>query len=308
MLCPIFRIVPPSGIGFVPPQGTGSVQPGVSFGPRVGQVQFPFVNNQQQQPLHHEDAQVPPVRRTVITPAPHLVDDQEDVFSMRDVLELPVEAERKFQLFEERLKAMENSGISGIDLTDMGLVPGLRIPPKFKVPDFDKYKGTTCPKTHVRAYYRKMSAYTDDEKLLMHFFQDSLSGASLEWYMQLESSHIRTWRDLVEAFVRHYQYNTDLAPNHTQLQNLTQGSHESFKAYAQRWRELAARVQPPLLERELVDMFMNTLQGPYYSAMIGCTSTGFTDLVMAGERVEAGIKAVLPSWWVLQNMPYHWVT
>ena len=129
---------------------------------------------------------------------------------------------------------MENSGISGIDLTDMGLVLGLRIPPKFKVPEFDKYKGNTCPKTHVRAYYRKMSAYTNDEKLLMHFFQDSLSGASLEWYMQLESSHIRTWRDLVEAFVKHYQYNSDLAPNRTQLQNLTQGTHESFKAYAQR--------------------------------------------------------------------------
>lgn len=40
-----------------------------------------------------------------------------------------------------------------------------------------------------------------------------------------------------------------------------------------------------------MDMFMGTLQGPYYATMIGCTSTGFTDLVMAGERVEARIKA-----------------
>lgn len=45
------------------------------------------------------------------------------------------------------------------------------------------------------------------------------------------------------------------------------------------------------MERELVDMFMGTLQGPYYATMIGFTSTGFTDLVMEGERVEAGIKA-----------------
>ena len=72
---------------------------------------------------------------------------------MQDAMELPADAERKFQLFEERLRAMEGNGISGIDITDMGLVSGIRVPPKFKVPEFDKYKGTTCPKTHVRAYY-----------------------------------------------------------------------------------------------------------------------------------------------------------
>lgn len=153
---------------------------------------------------------------------------------MHDTMELPTDAERKFQLFEERLRAMEGNGASGMDITNMGLVSGIRIPPKFKVPIFDKYKGTTCPKTHVREYYRRMSAYTGDEKFLIHFFQDSLFGASLEWYMQLESSNVQTWKDLVEAFVKHYQYNTDLAPNKSQLQNLTQGPNESFKEYAQR--------------------------------------------------------------------------
>ena len=80
-----------------------------------------------------------------------------------------------------------------------------------------------------------MSAYSNDEKLLMHFFQDSLTGGPLEWYMQLESSRIRTWRELVEAFVMHYQYNTNMAPTRTQLQNLSQKRDESFKEYAQRW-------------------------------------------------------------------------
>lgn len=66
--------------------------------------------------------------------------------------------------------------------------------------------------------------------------------------------------------------------------------NESFKEYAQKWRELAARVQPPMLEREMVDMFMSTLQGPYYDRMVGSTSVGFSELVMAGERIEAGLK------------------
>lgn len=91
-----------------------------------------------------------------------------------------------------------------MDITDLGLVPGVRVPLKFKVHVFDKYTGITFPKTYVRAYYHKMSAYSKDERLLMHFFQDSLVGASLEWYMHLERIYIRNWRDLVEAFMKHY--------------------------------------------------------------------------------------------------------
>lgn len=95
---------------------------------------------------------------------------------------------------------------------------------------------------------------------------------------------------MVEAFVRNYQYNIDMAPSRTQLQSLTQGPNESFKEYAQKWRELADRVQPPMMERELVDMFMGTLQGPYYDRMVESTSVGFSELVMEGERIEVGLK------------------
>ncbi|XP_058732626.1 uncharacterized protein LOC131604182 [Vicia villosa] len=214
-------------------------------------------------------------------------DRHEDLFPESEY-GFPHDAERMFRGLEERMRAMEGQGL-GMDISDLGLVPGVRVPPKFKVPDFEKYKGNTCPKTHVRAYYRKMHVYSEDEGMLMHFFQDSLTGASLEWYMRLERTHIRSWRDLVEAFVKQYQYNVDMAPNRTQLQNLTQKANESFKEYAQKWRELAARVQPPMLEREMMDLFTNTLEGQYYSAC--SASSSFAELVMIGERIEIGIKA-----------------
>lgn len=114
-----------------------------------------------------------------------------------------------------------------------------------------------------------MAAYADNDKLMIHSFQDSLSGDSLEWYVQLERSHVHTWRNLVEAFLKHYQYNMDMAPNHTQLQNLSQRYNELFQEYAQRWRELASRVQRPILDNELVDMFIGTLQASYLEKMIG---------------------------------------
>ncbi|XP_045802583.1 uncharacterized protein LOC123896210 [Trifolium pratense] len=204
---------------------------------------------------------------------------------------LDIEPAQMYQAFEERLKAVEGFSAYGVDAMDMCLVPDVVIPPKFKVPDFEKYKGVQCPRNHLKMFYRKMAAHATDEKLMIHVFQDSLSGASLDWYMQLERTQIQTWKDLADAFLKQYKYNLDMAPNRMQLQNLIQKSGESFKEYAQRWRELAARVQPPLIEKELVDTFMSTLQGPYYEKMIGSISSSFADMVMIGERVEEGLKS-----------------
>ena len=92
--------------------------------------------------------------------------------------------------------------------------------PKFKVLDFDKYKGTTCPKNHLKMYCRKMGAYAKDEELLIHSFQESLTGVAVAWYTNLEPSRVHSWKDLMVAFVRQCQYNSDMAPDRMQLQNM----------------------------------------------------------------------------------------
>lgn len=38
-------------------------------------------------------------------------------------------------------------------------------------------------------------------------------------------------------------------------------------------------------------MFTGTLQGPYYEKMVGSTSIEFSDMVVAGERIENGLKS-----------------
>src|ERR1043165_4144360 len=139
-------------------------------------------------------------------------------------------------------------------------------------------------------YCRKMEAHVKNSKLMIHCFQDSLSGASLDWYMQLEKTNIRSWDDLSSAFFKQYHFNTTLAPNRVQLQNMSQKERESFKEYAQRWREVASRVQPALAERELNDLFMGTLPIQYYERLIGSTFSDFSILVMVGEKIEEGLK------------------
>lgn len=96
---------------------------------------------------------------------------------------------------------------------DVCLVSDLTILAKLKIRDFEKYKGHTCPRNHLIMYYRKISSNTKNDKLLIHFFQDSLSGAYLKWYMGLEKSRIQNWQDLAEAFLRKYKYNMDMEPD-----------------------------------------------------------------------------------------------
>src|ERR1044072_8695263 len=110
----------------------------------------------------------------------------EDIFeSLFDTFRFSIEetkSEKKLHLLEKRMKAIEDRDSLGLDAPSLCLVPGIKIPTKFKVPTFEKYKGTSCPITHIKAYCNKMAPYVEKDKLLMHIFQDSPGGASLEWY------------------------------------------------------------------------------------------------------------------------------
>ena len=151
----------------------------------------------------------------------------------------------------------------------MGLISWVVIPHKFKIPIFVKYDGVSCPKLHLKSYGRKIQSQTTNKKLWVYFFQESLAGTRLEWFYQLEGSRVHTWEDLVTAFYHQYQYNVDLAPTRVQLQDMTMGKNEGFKEYAQKLRDLASRVQPPLTDREHIDMFMGTLSGPFSTYWLG---------------------------------------
>jgi hypothetical protein len=97
----------------------------------------------------------------------------------------------KMTTLEARIRA-----IKGVDLYDpvqaagMCLVPNVVVPKKFCVPEFIKYTGTQCPMTHLKSYCNKMEKVAHDEKLIIHFFQDSLSGAALTWYIRLDNIKI----------------------------------------------------------------------------------------------------------------------
>jgi len=156
----------------------------------------------------------------------------------------------KMAALEARIRA-----IKGVDLYDpvqaagICLVLNVVVPKRFCVPEFFKYIRTQCPITHLKSYCNKMTEEVHDKKLLMHFFQDSLSGTVLSWYMRLDNTRIRRWKDMVKAFVRQYKYNMNIAPDKTSLSNLAKGDKEGIREYAQRWKDLAVQVHPSFLNK-----------------------------------------------------------
>ena len=83
---------------------------------------------------------------------------------------------------------------------------------------------------------------------------------------------------------------TDTTPDRMSLQNMEKKASESFREYAHKWRDLAAQVQPPMTDKEVNKMFLNTLKTPYYDQMIGNSNKDFSDVVSARDMVEARVK------------------
>ncbi|XP_050878593.1 uncharacterized protein LOC127082401 [Lathyrus oleraceus] len=75
------------------------------------------------------------------------------------------------------------------------------------------------------------------------------------------------------------------------LRALSKENSESFKGYAQRWRELVPCVEPPLLDKELMELFRDALQSPYFERMISSAASDFVHLVSIGERIEHVLKS-----------------
>ncbi|RDX76418.1 hypothetical protein CR513_43589, partial [Mucuna pruriens] len=71
---------------------------------------------------------------------------------------------------------------------------------------------------------------------------------------------------------------------------MVKGERETFKGYAQRWRELVARIQPPISENEMATMFIDTLHSLFYEKMVGNMVSNFSDLVLIEERIEVGMR------------------
>ncbi len=103
-------------------------------------------------------------------PANPMVPDLDDVVEMEKVkIDLSKQLEDRCKWLEEKFKAMESADYHrGMDAKYLSLVPDLVLPPKFKMPEFEKYDGTSCPEAHITMFCRRMTGYINNDQLLIH--------------------------------------------------------------------------------------------------------------------------------------------
>lgn len=81
---------------------------------------------------------------------------------------------------EKKPKSLQGIGAYGIiDMGDLCLFPDLNVPLKFKIPMFEQYDGKISPILHLTIYTCSMAACIRNEKLMVHYFYQSLMGSSL---------------------------------------------------------------------------------------------------------------------------------
>ena len=123
---------------------------------------------------------------------PIAISNLDPLFGQSKIIKCLIEqSKQRHNSLIERLETIEcMNGIRNVDVNELILVSDLIIPLRFNVPEFEKYDGTKCPKIHLAAYYRKMAGYTHDEKLFIHVFQDSLTEATIKWYLKLKINQV----------------------------------------------------------------------------------------------------------------------
>ncbi|XP_057956823.1 uncharacterized protein LOC131150232 [Malania oleifera] len=192
---------------------------------------------------------------------------------------------------EKRLKAIEGTRTSNTTRpSDYCLVHNVVLPPKFKMPEFEKFDGTTYPQTHMRLFFKSIASYADNEKLMMYCFQSGLTRAAARWYVQQDRARICTWGDLADDFEEQYRHVMEMAPNRITLFKMEKKPTETFREYAYRWRDAVIQVDPPIGDREAIMLFINTLKDLYHRNLLGATPHDFMDVVAARGRIDANIK------------------
>ncbi|XP_075095262.1 uncharacterized protein LOC142173548 [Nicotiana tabacum] len=201
------------------------------------------------------------------------------------------EMAQKMKRLEQSLKYMQGlSGQKTVSYSDLCMFPHVHLPAGFKTPKFEKYDGHINPIAYLKRYCNQLRGAGGKAELLMAYFGESLTGIASEWYMDQDISHWHIWDYLAQDFVRQFQYNVDIAPDRNYLTNFKKKTAESFREYAIKWREQAARVKPPMDETEMVNVFLQDQEADYFQNTMSAMGKPFAEAIKIGEMVENGLK------------------
>ncbi|XP_030518314.2 uncharacterized protein LOC115731777 [Rhodamnia argentea] len=199
---------------------------------------------------------------------------------MRGLLDIPQA--------QERIQEVE--GTYNIPQIGLFVFSKVEVPEKFKMPNFEKYDGTSNPVQDIQMYQAMMNKYVANGPLMVQTFQASPKDAAMRWYTDYEVYRMEDWEKVANAFIKHFNFNLDIVTSREDLEQAEMKKGETIKQYATRWRNIISQLKPMPPEPELMRLFVSTLPRAMRSCILGTVATSFSHLILMGEEVEIGLR------------------
>ena len=158
------------------------------------------------------------------------------------------------------------------------------------MPVLDKFDGTGCPGSHLKMYMRAMQPLGATEEMLAQMFQNTLIGATLRWFLNMEDNRARNWEDICGEFHNQYKYNIEVAVMRRDLETTKQEPKESFLAFIAKWRSKVAQIMNRPNEEEQLTMVTKNLCPTYHKYLFAQYFPNFKALIADGTQIEDAIN------------------
>ena len=136
--------------------------------------------------------------------------------------------EAQLRLVQEQLSkmAMGNNGM-GL-LTPQDVKP---LPANFKMPEIEKFDGSTCPRVHIQNYVLGMGTKGCNDEEMAQRFHLSLKSPADAWYVDLKPEERSSWEQIKAIFLEKYKGNMTWKVTREDVLATTQRPNESYHRF-----------------------------------------------------------------------------
>ena len=124
----------------------------------------------------------------------------------------------------------------------------------------------------------------------MQLSSQSFNGEALERFTSREMKQWSSWNTLAKDFSKRFAYNVEIVLDQYSLEMIRHKSIENYREYGYRWRKEAARTRLPMLEKEIVQVFVRIQEPEYYDMIMLLIGEKFAEIIKVGEAFKDGLR------------------
>ncbi|XP_077249077.1 uncharacterized protein LOC143888501 [Tasmannia lanceolata] len=151
----------------------------------------------------------------------------------------------------------------------------LVLPHNFKVPDYDKYDGTGCPRNHMRWFIILSQQYGLNREQMAQLFPISLVGIAKKWFLRLKPDEVRTMEDISDQLIKQF--------------SMEEGIEVTKRDLKQRWRRKSAQLNQRLSKKDQIKLVVKSLSTQYFHFMAPQHYPNFDHLIQTKTQTEDAI-------------------